>query len=289
MGRFRRCWGICKTDIEEKGLRVAVRMEAIHHHVRADHARLQQMLWNIVKNAAKFSPIGEEIEIRTMDAAEGRVRIEVRDRGIGIEPEQVDKVFLAFEQGSETVTKQFGGLGLGLAITKALADVHGGTVSAASEGHGKGATFTLELPTVNVGTMKEGMQKDAEPAQTKPLRILLVEDHADTANVMTRLMRRLGHGVETVGNVADAKATWHAGEFDLLMSDVGLPDGTGLEIVRSIRESGDMTPAIALTGFGMEDDVQRCLDAGFNAHLTKPVDFTRLEKLVAELGGGVRV
>jgi PAS domain S-box-containing protein len=275
--------GIFRDEILAKELQVHVMAEAARHHVRADYARLQQMLWNLIKNAAKFTPEHGEIFIRTTQSGGDRIQVEVRDTGIGIEPGHLGRLFNAFEQGNVEVTRRFGGLGLGLAITKSLAELHGGRVTAMSEGLGKGASFTLELPAVSAGTEKE-KRTDEKGAERKPLRILLVEDHVDTAAVMKRLMKRLGHDVVLAGTVEGALEAWDAGEFDLLMSDVGLPDGTGLDVIRSIRDSGSGVPAIALTGFGMEEDVQRCLSAGFTAHLTKPVDFERLEGLVGELG-----
>lgn len=280
---------IFREEIQVKALRVHVEARAVRHSVRADHARLQQMLWNLIKNAAKFTPERGDIFVRTVDVGPGRLRVEVQDTGIGIEPEHVERLFNAFEQGSAEVTKRYGGLGLGLAITKSLAELHGGRVWATSEGVGKGATFLLELPAVGEATVKG--KGAAETTTTKKvLRILLVEDHADTAAVMKRLMQRNGHEVVLAGTVETALAAWKegggGGDFELVMSDVGLPDGTGLDVIRTIRAEGSDVPAIALTGFGMEEDVQRCLRAGFNAHLTKPINFVRLEELVVELGGG---
>ncbi len=276
-------------DIQGKELKVHVDRRAELPHVRADMARMQQMLWNIIKNAAKFTPAQGEIFIRTMTSPPDKLRVEVRDTGIGIEPGELSRLFTAFEQASEEITKRFGGLGLGLAITKALAELHGGRVWAESEGRGKGAKFILELPAVAVKAGVHPKPVDDKSAERKSRRILLVEDHPDTADVMTRLMRRMGHDVKTVNSVSAAMEKWSAGGdgragFDLLMSDVGLPDGTGLELIQKICASGSRVPAIALTGYGMEDDVQRCLDAGFSAHLTKPVDFGRLEELVRGLG-----
>jgi PAS domain S-box-containing protein len=294
-GAIQAVLAIFRDEIQAKALQVHVSAEAKRHHVRADHARLQQMLWNLIKNAAKFTPEHGEIFIRTIDAGENRLQVEVRDTGIGIEPANLERLFNAFEQGNVEVTRQFGGLGLGLAITKSLADLHGGRVWATSEGLGKGATFTLELPAVSGTIVKEKGAAEI-PGAKKQLRILLVEDHVDTAALMKKLMQRLGHEVVLAGTVEGALAAWSRaqngkgdGAFDLLMSDVGLPDGSGLEVIRSIRDSGSEVPAIALTGFGMEDDVQRCLRAGFTAHLTKPVDFARLEGLVADLGGVAKV
>jgi CheY-like chemotaxis protein len=246
--------------------------------VLADRARLQQMLWNLIRNAAKFTPDGGHIYVRTRDERM-HVQICVEDTGIGIEPEQIGKLFNAFEQGDQNMTRQFGGLGLGLAITKALTDVHGGTVTAQSPGPHCGATFTITLPTAAAPAQRSQavLPEHVHPAGV--LNILLIEDHVDTAEVMAQLIRTLGHDVTTVGRVDDALAATQLQNFDLVISDVGLPDGTGLDFIKAYREHWD-TPAVALTGFGTDEDVRRCLAAGFTSHLTKPVNFSQLETMI---------
>ncbi|SEA79455.1 hybrid sensor histidine kinase/response regulator [Paraburkholderia sartisoli] len=267
-----------RSEIQVKQQDVHVEKAALNHYVLADRARLQQMLWNLIRNAAKFTPDGGHIYVRTHDERM-QIQISVEDTGIGVEPEQIGKLFNAFEQGNQSMTRQFGGLGLGLAITKALTDVHGGTVTAKSPGAHCGATFTITMPTA---------AKPAEPASivARPdshlegrLAILLIEDHEDTAEVMAQLIRGLGHDVTVVGRVADALAAAQAAAFDLVVSDVGLPDGSGLDFIMTFREHSDV-PAVALTGFGTDDDVRRCLAAGFTSHLTKPVNFIQLEQMI---------
>ncbi|HVX86063.1 MAG TPA: response regulator [Phycisphaerae bacterium] len=282
-----------RADIQEKHLQLELHLDAPHHHLRADYARLQQMLWNLIKNAAKFTPDRGRIAIHTSNrpalnsAADTpdsqRLLIEIRDSGIGFSPEQALRLFTAFEQGGHNVTRRFGGLGLGLAITKALVELHGGSVSAHSLGEGLGATFSLELPVISSPARNDrpDQPSPANPAR-RSLRILLVEDHPDTARVMGRLIATLGHQVETVGSVTDALERLAHAPFDLLASDVGLPDGTGLDLIREIRKRSNI-PAIALSGFGMEEDVRQCLDAGFNGHLTKPVNIDRLNLLMHDL------
>ena len=206
------------------------------------------------------------------------LRIRVSDTGIGIPPEALPRLFDAFEQGGRAVTRQFGGLGLGLAISKALVDAHGGTIRVDSEGHGKGATFTVELPEATYPAEAGGGpgETGGNGERSRSLRILLVEDHADTLRVLSRMLRGLGHAVTTAASVATALDASAAGPFDLLVSDLGLPDGSGLDLMRRLRPM----PGIALTGYGMESDVEACREAGFEAHLTKPVDFTRLEEAI---------
>ncbi|CAG4892105.1 hybrid sensor histidine kinase/response regulator [Paraburkholderia saeva] len=267
-----------RSEIQVKQQDVHVEKAAQHHYVLADRARLQQMLWNLIRNAAKFTPDGGHIYVRTHDERM-QIQISVEDTGIGIEPEQIDKLFNAFEQGNQSTTRQFGGLGLGLAITKALTDVHGGTVTAKSPGAHCGATFTITLPTAAKPSESASIVPLAGSHPEGELAILLIEDHEDTAEVMAQLIRGLGHDVTVVGRVADALAATQAASFDLVVSDVGLPDGTGLDFIMAFREHSDV-PAVALTGFGTDDDVRRCLAAGFTSHLTKPVNFTQLEQMI---------
>ncbi|HKR43144.1 MAG TPA: response regulator, partial [Paraburkholderia sp.] len=248
------------SEIQIKQQDVHVDLRAQQHYVRGDRARLQQMLWNLVRNAAKFTPDGGHIYVRTRDERM-QVEIEVEDTGIGIAPEQIGKLFHAFEQGSHNLTRQFGGLGLGLAVTRALTEAHGGNVSAKSPGAHCGATFTIVLPTAARG---EGAAATAElrgPHRVGALNILLIEDHEDTAEVMSQLMRAGGHEVAVAGSVAGALALTASMAFDLVVSDIGLPDGSGIDFIRAFRAQST-APAVALTGFGTDDDVRRSVEAG---------------------------
>jgi len=192
-------------------------------------------------------------------------------------------LFNAFEQGEATVTRQFGGLGLGLSIVKSLITMHKGSISATSEGTGRGATFTLRLNTV---TSAPGLPGDPlhapAPRETLPLRILLVEDHADTRNVMTRLLRSFGCQVTAAGSVSEAMQTAERQEFDLLVSDIGLPDGSGMDVMRRLSAM-QQVKGIAITGFGQDDDLRRSMEAGFATHLTKPVNFQTLHDAIQKV------
>ena len=184
------------------------------------------------------------------------------------------------------MTRRFGGLGLGLAISRSVAEAHGGRLWADSPGRGHGATFTLELETV---------EAPAHPVPTTPpsgppapsaglsLRILLVEDDRPTLGVMTRLLRQRGYEVTTAETLAAALEAGGRGEFDLVVSDIGLPDGTGWDLMRRLRQHRAI-PGIALTGFGMDEDLCRTREAGFVAHLTKPINFARLEAAICQVG-----
>ena len=270
---------ICDSDIRAKQLRVTTDLSAPNPLVKVDAARMQQVLWNLLKNAIKFTPAGGEITIRT-ENRENCIRISVRDTGIGIDPGVLPRLFNAFEQGGRDVTRQFGGLGLGLAISKQVAELHGGVLTAWSEGPGKGSTFTLELTTVSdAGEVAAADSPGAEAPATQGGRLLLVEDHPDTGRSMSLLLRSLGYQVTLVVSVAEALQTARAERFDLIVSDLGLPDGSGLDIMRQLRSEGPIK-GIALSGYGSEEDIRRSRDAGFAAHLTKPINTNTLEQTI---------
>jgi PAS domain S-box-containing protein len=279
---------MCRGDAQAKGVELTMRLEAERHHARADPARLQQVFWNVLKNAIKFTPAGGHVELSTGADGEHRMSIVCADDGIGMTEQVIARVFRPFEQATEETARQFGGLGLGLAISRGLIEAQGGGISAASAGPGKGSTITVVLPNVDAPQASVTAPASADGAAVpagRNLSILLVEDHADTARVMSRLLRRLGHTVQTSGTVAEAAELAKKAPYDLLLSDIGLPDGTGIDLIRQVRAHRQVT-AIALTGYGMEDDIARCLEAGFTAHLTKPIDFQQLEKLVQKVADG---
>ncbi len=271
---------ICRSDIHRKRLELVTELFAERHFVQADSARLQQVFWNLVKNAVKFTPEAGRITIRSADDQE-RIRIDVSDTGMGIEPENLESIFNAFEQTGDTVTRHFGGLGLGLAISKALAEGQGGKLAAHSDGKGKGATFTIHLPSVP--ETKPSARQTPPPARDRSqrLRILLVEDHRDTAVVMSRLLRGLGHEVMTAPSVATSLQIAGEHVLDLVISDLGLPDGSGLDLMKQLRERHSL-PVIAVSGYGMEDDLRQTQEAGFIAHLTKPVNFSQVEAVLLQ-------
>ncbi|HEX8310683.1 MAG TPA: ATP-binding protein, partial [Chthoniobacteraceae bacterium] len=268
---------MCQSEIMSKSSRLELRMEAARYHVRADAPRLQQVFWNLILNAVKFTPAGGQIIIRTLNREE-RFLVEVSDTGVGITPDVLPRIFDAFQQGEESVTRQFGGLGLGLTVAKALVDAHGGHIEAKSAGPGRGATFTIELDTVEtpVPTLSANEVKDTRPAAGKiGARVLLAEDHHDTREAMSRLLTRWGYRVEAAETVAEALQKAREMEFDILVSDLGLPDGTGLELLQQLQAIRPL-PGIAISGFGMEEDVCRSREAGFVEHLIKPVAAQKL-------------
>jgi PAS domain S-box-containing protein len=280
-----------RSELLDKKINLSVDLNAEQHFVMGDAIRLQQVLWNLIKNAVKFTPEGGFVTIHTFNTLDGRLKIKVTDTGIGIDPQRLPAIFEAFEQAERSITRQFGGLGLGLAIARTLTELHGGTLSAESKGAGEGATFLIDLPTTTerVRMVRQVPARDALGPTIRPLRVLLVEDHEDTARIMARLLRSSRHQVTLAHNVASALQKAGSQGFDLLISDIGLPDGTGYELLEKVQRLTPMR-AVALTGFGMEEDVDKSMKAGFVAHLTKPVNFQRLEailhQIAEELDGG---
>ena len=274
---------ISASELKEKRLKVRRVFEAKEHHCWADAARLQQVFWNLVKNAAKFTPPGGEVILRTHSDAAHQVVIEIADTGIGIEPELMPLIFDAFEQGGRRTTSQYGGLGLGLAISKRVIDLHSGSLTAASAGSGLGATFTVTLKAMETSLL-EGpiVYLPAEMRARSAAEILLVEDHEDTARVLRRILERAGFAVAHANSLRVANELARERRFDLVISDVGLPDGTGLDLMRTLQSSHGLT-GIALSGFGTEQDIAASLNAGFSEHLTKPVDWPQLRSAIERL------
>ncbi len=291
-GTIEHALNISAGDLIGKKIQVIRYFDAREHHCWADPARLQQVFWNLVKNSAKFTPEGGRIEISTWNNDAHQIIVEIRDNGIGIEKKLMPRIFDAFEQGGGTVTSKYGGLGLGLAICKRVIDLHGGAIEAQSEGKGRGAKFTVTLGAMET-SMLEGpvFFLESEPPRMKHVQILFVEDHEDTARVLGRILRNAGFDLSHAGTVAEARALAGTRRFDLLISDLGLPDGSGLDLMKALREAQGMK-GIALSGFGTDDDVAASQAAGFSAHLTKPVDWERLrteiEKLVTARDSSAR-
>jgi PAS domain S-box-containing protein len=285
-GTLEHSLGISAGDLVGKKIQVVRHFNAREHHCWADPARLQQVFWNLVKNSAKFTPEGGRIEISTWNNEAHEIVIEIADNGIGIEPHVMPRIFDAFEQGGGTVTSQYGGLGLGLAICKRVIDLHRGRIEAHSAGKGRGAKFTVTLNAMET-SMLEGpvLFLESEPLRMKHVQILLVEDHEDTARVLGRILRNAGFDVSHAGTVAEARTLAGTRPFDLLISDVGLPDGSGLELMKALRDAQNIK-GIALSGFGTDEDVAASAAAGFAAHITKPVDWDRLRAEIEKLTTG---
>jgi HAMP domain-containing protein/signal transduction histidine kinase len=274
---------ICQPEIDRKHLAHSLNFGAQKVHMRADPARLQQIFWNLINNAVKFTPANGQITITTTNDSSGKLRVAIADTGMGIESETLPKIFDAFEQGGRT---QSGGLGLGLAISKTLVEAHKGTITAESLGRNNGSTFTLIFPTCEKAETQIAPALSPRSAERQRMRILLVEDHEDTNRSLTNLLRRRGYHVQSASTFQSALELGANEPFDVLISDLGLPDGNGIDLIQKLASRPLL--AIALTGFGMEDDIRRSRDVGFQHHLVKPIDLNKLDSLIQEGAASLR-
>ncbi|HTO77467.1 MAG TPA: MASE1 domain-containing protein [Thermoanaerobaculia bacterium] len=263
---------VCRDEAATAGVTVVRENAPETAFVRADPARLRQVFWNILENAIKFTPRGGRVVVHDSPAPGGRVAVEISDSGCGIEASEVARIFRPFEQASHGK----GGLGLGLAISRALVESQGGSLTAASRGPGEGATFRIELPE---GSASDAAAPPPGPPGTAPepheRRILLVEDHPDSARAAADLLRELSYRVVVAANVAEALEASAVEPFDLVLSDLGLPDGSGLDLMQTLHQRHGLR-GIAISGYGMEEDRRASQEAGFVDHLVKPISFERL-------------
>ncbi len=295
-----------KAELLEKRLHLVVECGAGESIVSGDSVRLQQILWNILKNAVKFTPEDGKITVETSSAGQ-MLTIKVTDTGIGMVPEEIDRVFQAFSQGEHAIPgahlHRFGGLGLGLTISRMLVELHGGKIQAVSAGRDQGATFVVELPLWRgpTGERTELKKPATRPransvhplvtsdtlspfsAQVVRRRILLVEDHAPTRLTLLHLLKCRHFEVTPASSAADAHQLALAAEFDLIISDVGLPDRNGYELMTELRSLKPGLIGIALSGYGMEEDLNRSQAAGFSVHLVKPITIGVLEEAIARV------
>jgi PAS domain S-box-containing protein len=283
---------------DAKGIRLQTMLDPSAGPITGDADRLQQVVWNLLTNAVKFTPKGGRIQIK-LQRVESHVEVVVTDSGIGISKDFLPHVFDRFRQADASTTRIHGGLGLGLSIVHQLVDLHGGTVNVQSEGEGKGATFTISLPFAGVVSN----QQDAEPVlipneevitldglpSLEGLKILVVDDEADTRELIREVLKECGSEVITSCSVAEALAALEEHKPDILISDLGMPDEDGYSLITKIRalpsERGGHIPAAALTAYARAEDRMRVLRSGFQFHLPKPVDSAELVTVVASLAG----
>jgi PAS domain S-box-containing protein len=272
---------IAQNDMDEKQIEFVINLHAHAHHIWADPVRIQQVFWNLLNNAVKFTPNEGRITVRSSNE-EKQFVFEVTDTGIGIEPERQNRIFEAFDQGERSITRKFGGLGLGLTISKTLLDLHGGEISVRSAGKNRGTTFRVSLVALDGSPVRSAATVQDGATALRSLRLLLVDDHADTRHVLARLLTKCGHEVATADSMQAALKILGEGRFDALISDIGLPDGSGYDLV---REAKRMQPvkSVALSGFGTEEDVRQSTAAGFDYHVTKPIDFPDLQSLLQKI------
>lgn len=274
---LRNCLQMCDADVAKKALRVSVNLHAGGHTLVGDPLRLHQIFSNLIKNAAKFTPAGGTLDISTANLSPESIRVSVKDSGVGATSEVISRIFEPFEQGGRIGESQ--GLGLGLTICRGLTHAQGGQISAASDGPDKGMTFTVDFPMTRLTPPIPRLRPVASKQSGAPLRILLVEDHPETRAALSELLQRLSHDVTTADSVGSALAAAEAHDFDLIISDLGLPDGTGTGLMKELLKRKPLK-GIALSGYGMESDIRNTREAGFFAHLTKPIDFDQLQQVI---------
>ena len=268
-------------EVQDRQFRFISEFSARHYHVQADPVRLQQVFLNLLKNAVKFTPGAGTITVRTFNPNDTKIAVQVEDTGIGISAQAKPRIFDAFEQGDASGQPRFGGLGLGLSISKAIVEAHGGDIGADSPGPDCGSTFTVTLSCIEAAN--QTLTTASEPAASKrPLHLLVVEDHSPTRAILARLLTRSGHQVVTAGTVAEALALFSAHPCDVLITDLGLPDGSGVELMEALQKRGPII-GIALSGYGMETDLNQTKQAGFIAHLTKPIKMEELLQILSSV------
>jgi CheY-like chemotaxis protein len=276
----------CQADAHKRGVSFELRTEASNHAVSGDAARLVQVLSNLLCNAAKFSNSGGRVTVRTSNPRPDAICIDVIDEGLGIAADRLEDIFEPFHSRKGGVAPRSEGLGIGLCIAHGLVEVHGGKLTAASGGVGRGATFTIELPVV-APALTQPVDDTPKPTfREEPpsgFTILLVDDHDDTRQALRSLLERRGYQVFVATGLNDATRIASSQHFDLLLSDIGMPDGSGLELMQSLRPSG--IKGIAISGHGTDEDLKRSREAGFSDHITKPVSIDDLEATIQQLQG----
>jgi PAS domain S-box-containing protein len=283
---------VIRTAVEAKTIQLQTTVDPEAGVVSGDFQRLQQVVWNLLSNAVKFTPRGGRIQIH-VTRARSHVEIAVIDNGIGIRPEFLPLVFNRFSQADSSITRSYGGLGMGLAITKSIVELHGGSVSASSAGQGQGSTFIVTLPIAPVRSLTESKEPD-EPAGTVwppeliGLKILVVDDEPDTCEMLRFVFDRVGAKAQMAMNAQDALDIVEAWEPDVLVSDIGMPEVDGYELIRRIRARSPRQhklPAVALTALTRIEDRMKALSAGYQMYVAKPVEPAELLTVVASLAG----
>lgn len=289
---------------EARGITVTMQLDPSAGHISCDSARMQQVVWNLVSNAVKFTPKGGRVDV-TLSREQSSILIQVADNGQGIDSELLPVIFDRFRQGDSSARRKFGGLGLGLSIVKHIVEAHGGTIEAVSPGDGKGSTFTVRLPIRAVQPSEDpeegaiataaGERKSEDGTaitgrvpltRLDGLRVLVVDDEADARQVLVMVLEQAGAIVNAASNVVEAIEALDRSRPDVLVSDLGMPDQDGFDLIRQVRDRGhdsSSVPAVALTAFVQKDDARLALLAGFQVHVPKPVDPHDLTSLIANL------
>jgi signal transduction histidine kinase/ActR/RegA family two-component response regulator len=301
---------VMRSAAEARGITVNLQLDPSASGAWCDSVRIQQVVWNLLSNAVKFTPKGGRVDV-TLRREKSSFQIEVTDNGQGISPDLLPHVFDRFRQADSSTRRRVAGLGLGLSIVKYIVEAHGGTVEANSPGEGKGSTFTVRLPIrpVAIGeereqgkvarTTSEGKREDlAAIVARRPLvrldglRVLVVDDEADARGILVLVLEQVGAIVTAAASVPEAIEALSTARYDVLVSDLGMPDQDGFDLIRQVRkdghDAGDL-PAVALTAFVQKDDAHLALSAGFQVHVPKPVDPHELISVIARLAGRSRL
>ena len=301
-----------RSEIAEKHIQLVLALDANEHEIIGDAVRLQQIFWNVLKNAVKFSERDGRIRVQTARRS-GGLRVTIQDNGLGMTRAELERVFTPFVQGehaNETGRPKFGGLGLGLAITRTLVEMHGGTIRGESAGRGEGTAFVIDLPLATQAQLLAALPETrADPAKdtrspgpaadapARPKReangaaadlrgrVLVVDDHPPTLAILSHLLHRRRFEVIPAGTAAEARSIADTQHIDLFISDIGLPDGNGCSLMVELRTARPDLIGIALSGYGMEEDRERSRVAGFVEHLTKPVNVAALDQAIARVFG----
>ncbi len=282
-----------RPTADSKGLRMTSAFSSISGVVMGDKNRLQQVIWNLLTNAAKFTPRGGRIHV-LIERVDSHVQISVTDSGRGIAPEFLNQVFDRFRQADASTTRKFGGLGIGLSIAKQLTELHGGVLRVSSPGLDQGATFTIQLPLspihVHPGSSASAERNaavDEAMAQgdLAGVRVLAVDDEPDSLDIVARILRHAGAEVRTAKSMEEALTAFAGSWADVVLSDIGMPDNDGYELITRLRAlpGGHSVPAVALTALARSEDRTRALRAGFQMHVAKPVDSRELIAVVQNL------
>jgi CheY-like chemotaxis protein/two-component sensor histidine kinase len=285
-----------RHDAEVKALRLESQLGDGDATVLGDPLRLQQIVFNLLSNAVKFTPSGGRVDVELALEA-SRARVTVADTGQGIAPETLPHVFESFRQGEAVTRQAHGGLGLGLAIVRHLVELHGGTVAAYSAGLGQGARFVVDLPVMlsrvalplPLASSAPALPATATLPRLDSVRVLVVDDHADSRDLVTTVLEERGAEVYAAGTAREALAILSRTYVDVLLTDIGLPNGSGYDLIREVRElekeHGGQLPAIALTAYAGRDDRERAQAAGFVDHVAKPFAPDELVVVVARARG----
>jgi signal transduction histidine kinase/ActR/RegA family two-component response regulator len=276
-----------RPSADAKGIRIQTALNPAAGPIMGDAVRLQQVVWNLVGNAVKFTPRGGQVQI-VLERPNSHVELSVCDNGIGIKAEFLPHVFDRFRQANSSSTRQHGGLGLGLAIAKQIVELHGGSIAVSSAGEGKGATFRIELPvTIAKSVAERHVPAPPEIAvaddKFRGVRVLIVDDDPGACDVLVRLLLQSGAQAECVHSGQEALDRISAAAPDILLCDVGMPEMDGFTVIQRLRAAGETFPAIAVTAFARTEDRIRTLQAGFDMHVSKPVDAREVLTSIATL------